>query len=148
MRWPNHILIKISSWKESQKTLSLPWIQDVNWTNVYIYKSFNVFWTSYARLTYVLCPGSFKSSPPEVLCKKGVLRNFAKFRRKHLCHILLKLQAWGLQIYWKWDSGTCALLWIFLEFLRKSFSIEHLRWLLLEFKTLGDINSAIHRTSI
>ena len=90
----------------------------------------------------------FRSSPPEVLCKKGVLRNFAKFRRKHLCHILLKLQAWGLQIYWKWDSGTCALLWIFLEFLRKSFSIEHLRWLLLEFKTRGDINSAIHRTSI
>ena len=26
----------------------------------------------------------FKSSRPEVFCKKGVLKNFAKFTRKHL----------------------------------------------------------------
>ena len=26
-----------------------------------------------------------RSSRPEVFCKKGVLRNFAKFTRKHLC---------------------------------------------------------------
>ena len=26
-----------------------------------------------------------RSSGPEVFCKKGVLRNFAKFTGKHLC---------------------------------------------------------------
>ena len=29
-----------------------------------------------------------RSSRPEVFCKKGVLRNFAKFTGKHLCQIL------------------------------------------------------------
>ena len=29
-----------------------------------------------------------RSSRPEVFCKKGVLRNFAKFTEKHLCQIL------------------------------------------------------------
>ena len=29
----------------------------------------------------------FRSSRPEVLCKKGALRNFAKFREKYLCQI-------------------------------------------------------------
>ena len=33
----------------------------------------------------------FRSSRPEALCKKGVLRNFAKFTEKYLC------QALGLQ---------------------------------------------------
>ena len=28
---------------------------------------------------------TFRSSRPEVFCKKGVLRNFAKFTGKHLC---------------------------------------------------------------
>ena len=27
----------------------------------------------------------FRSSRPEVFCKKGALRNFAKFTEKHLC---------------------------------------------------------------
>ena len=30
----------------------------------------------------------FRSSRPEVLCKKGVLKNFAKFIEKHLCQSL------------------------------------------------------------
>ena len=30
----------------------------------------------------------FRSSHPEVLCKKGVLRHFAKFIGKHLCQSL------------------------------------------------------------
>ena len=29
-----------------------------------------------------------RSSRPEVFCKKGVLRNFAKFTEKHLCQSL------------------------------------------------------------
>ena len=32
------------------------------------------------------CPTvNFRSSRPEVFCKKDVLRNFAKFTGKHLC---------------------------------------------------------------
>ena len=30
----------------------------------------------------------YKSSRLEVFCKKGVLRNFAKFTGKHLCQVL------------------------------------------------------------
>ena len=35
-----------------------------------------------------------QKQPPEVFCKKGVLRNFAKFTGKHLCQVsfLIKLQ--------------------------------------------------------
>ena len=43
----------------------------------------------------------FRSSRPEVFCKKGVLRNFAKFTGKHLCqslffnkNTLLKKRLW------------------------------------------------------
>ena len=31
----------------------------------------------------------YQKQPPEVLCKKGVLRNFAKFTGKYLCHNLI-----------------------------------------------------------
>ena len=43
-----------------------------------------------------------KSSRPEVFCKKGVLRNFAKFTGKHQCqsHFLNNVAAGlGLQLY-------------------------------------------------
>ena len=48
-----------------------------------------------------------------VLWKKGVLRNFAKFTGKHLCRslFLIKLQASGLQLYQKRNSGTVVFLW-------------------------------------
>ena len=41
------------------------------------------------------------SSRPEVLCKKGVLRNFAKFTGKHLCQSLFfnKVASLSLQLY-------------------------------------------------
>ena len=51
-----------------------------------------------------------RSSPPEVFCKKGVLRNFVKFTGKHLCQSLF-------------FNNT--------KFLRTSFFIEHLRRLIL-----------------
>ena len=51
-----------------------------------------------------------RSSHPEVFCKKGVLRNFAKFTGKHLYEslFLIKLQAYGLRpvSLLKRDSGT------------------------------------------
>ena len=53
---------------------------------------------------------------PEAFCKKGVLRNFVKFTRKHL----------GLQHYQKMrDSGTSVFLWI-LQNVVDTFSTEHL----------------------
>ena len=50
--------------------------------------------------------GFYRSSRPEVFCKKGVLKRFIKFTGKHLWN------AWGMQLYKKWVSGTGA----FLEF--------------------------------
>ena len=46
-----------------------------------------------------------RSSLPEVFCKKGVLRNLAKFTGLQLYL--------GLQIYLKRDTGTGVFLWIF-----------------------------------
>ena len=40
-----------------------------------------------------------KSSRPEVFCKKGVLRNFAKFTGKHLCQNLFLNKVAGLRLY-------------------------------------------------
>ena len=39
----------------------------------------------------------FKNSRPEVFCKKGVLRNFAKFTGKQLCQSLLFNKVAGLR---------------------------------------------------
>ena len=52
-----------------------------------------------------------RSSRPEVFCKKGVLRNFAKFTGKHLRQSLFFNKVAGL---------------------RTPFPTEHLRWLLLK----------------
>ena len=55
-----------------------------------------------------------QKQPPEVFCKIGVLKNFAKFTGKHLR-----------------QSPRCLSL-NFRKFLRTSFSIEHLWWLFLK----------------
>ena len=51
---------------------------------------------------------SFGSSCPEVFCKKGVLRNYAKFTGKHLCNSLFlnKVAGLSLQLSQKQDSGA------------------------------------------
>ena len=56
--------------------------------------------------------------PPEVFGKKAVLRNFAKFTRKHLCQSLFFNKVTGLQLYYKRDSGTGVFLPI-LRYLQK-----------------------------
>ena len=56
----------------------------------------------------------FRSNPLEVFCKKGVLKNFAKFRGKNLC--LSRLQPATLL---KRNSGTGVL--SFAKFLRTTF---------------------------
>ena len=52
-----------------------------------------------------------RSGLPEVFCKNGALRNFAKFAGKHLCqsHFLIKLQTSGCHFIKK---ETLALLWM------------------------------------
>ena len=61
---------------------------------------------------------SLKSSRPEVFCKKGVLRKFAKFLGKHLCQSLFFNKVAGLPVN-------------FVKFLRTFLFTEHLWWLLL-----------------
>ena len=39
-----------------------------------------------------------QKQPPEVFCKKGVLRNFAKFTGKHLCQSLFFNKVSGLEV--------------------------------------------------
>ena len=40
---------------------------------------------------------TYSDNRPEVFCKKGVLRNFAKFRRKHLCQRLFSNKVEGIR---------------------------------------------------
>ena len=45
------------------------------------------------------CSVCYRSSRPEVFCKKGVLRNFAKFTGKHLCQSLFFKKETLVQIF-------------------------------------------------
>ena len=47
-----------------------------------------------------------RSSHPDVFCKKGTLRKFAKFIGKDLCQSLYLHKTSGLQLYLKRVSGT------------------------------------------
>ena len=60
-----------------------------------------------------------RSSCPVVFCKKGALRNFAKFTEKHQRRSLF---------YLKRDPGTVVSM-NFAKFLRTPFLTEHLRFL-------------------
>ena len=73
------------------------------------------------------CESLLRSSRPDVFCKKGILRNFAKFTGKHLCQslFLIKLQASG-DCFWVnfrnllaysrgWLSTIWTLSFIFLQ---------------------------------
>ena len=64
---------------------------------------------------------NIRSSRPDVFCKKGVLKYFARFKGKHLCKSLFFNKGVGLR---------CA------KFLRTPFFIEHLWWLLQLHKKL------------
>ena len=49
------------------------------------------------RITYHL--DTLKKQPPEVFCKKGGLRNFAKFTGKNLCQSLFFNKVAGLRLW-------------------------------------------------
>ena len=60
---------------------------------------------------------SLQQQPPEVFCKKNVLRTFAKFTGKHMYQGLFnKVAGLRLQLYLKRDSGTVVFLWILRNF--------------------------------
>ena len=75
----------------------------------------------------------FRNSCPEVFCKKGVLKNFAKLTGKHQCQSLFLNKVAGLRP----ATILKRRLWHtffrvnFAKFPRTSFFTEHLWWLLL-----------------
>ena len=84
----------------------------------------------------------FRSSRPEVFCKKSVLRDFAKFTGKHLCQSLF-INNFA-------DHVTLAQVFTvnFAKFWRTPFLTEHLWWLPLVlqnrcFYKFPDINQKI-----
>ena len=70
----------------------------------------------------------YRSSRPEVFCRKGVLRNIAKFAGKHPCRSLFFNKAAGLL---KKRLRHWCFLVNFAKFLRTPFLTKNLRWLLL-----------------
>ena len=79
------------------------------------------------------CCYMYRSSLPEVFCKKGVLRNFATFTGKHRCQSLCFNKVAGLKpatllkhMFWHRCFPVN-----FAKFLRTLFLTEHFRWLLL-----------------
>ena len=57
--------------------------------------------TEYYNTDVCKDPNGYRSSRPAVFCKKGVLRNFAKFIGKHLSQRLFFSKVAGLQLYLK-----------------------------------------------
>ena len=99
---------------------------------------FSVFYYSMIRgVISAIC----RSSHSEVFCEKGVLRNFAKFTGKHLCHSLFFNKVTGLRP----ATLSKKRLWHrcfpvnFAKFLWTLFFIKHLWWLLLNLSKLSII---------
>ena len=68
--------------------------------------------------TFINKISSLRTSRQEVFSKRGVFRKFAKFSGKHLCQSPFFNKVAGLPVN-------------FVKFLRTSFFIEHLWWMLL-----------------
>ena len=76
----------------------------------------------------------YRSSCPEVFCKKGVFKNFVKLTEKHLCQNFVKLTEKHLcQNFVKLtEKHLCQSLFFDknAKFLRTPYLIEQLQWLL------------------
>ena len=92
--------------------------------------------------TFIRCyfkkPSFFRGSRPGVFCKKGLLRNFAKFTGKYMCQSLFfVIKKETLADVLRPATLLKKRLWYrcfpvnFAKFLRTPFLKEHLRWLLL-----------------
>ena len=90
-----------------------------------------------------------QSSLPEVLCKKGILKNFAKFTEKQLCQSFFFNKAAGLRsvtllkkrLWHKCFSVNFAK-FLGTPFFTEFFT-EHLRWLLLLLFPMNQTNIKI-----
>ena len=90
------------------------------------------FYKGTIKSNCILLSDYVRSSRQELFCKKGVLRNFAKFTGKCLCQSLIsKKRLWH----------RCFPV-NFAKFLRTSFLTEHLRWLLLTFQSESTLYSS------
>ena len=68
---------------------------------------------------------SLQKQPPEVFCKKSVIRNFAKFTRKHLCQSLFFNKVAGLITPFIQNTSRRLARWWFLSnFTRRMFYIN------------------------
>ena len=92
----------------------------------------------------IIDPFCYGSSRPEEFCKKGILKNFAKFTGKQLCQSLLFNKAAGLKpaILLKRKLWHRCFLMNFCETFKNTFFVKHLRWLLL--LLLGTFFSTLH----
>ena len=80
-----------------------------------------------------------RSSRPEVFCKKGVLKNVAKFTRKHLCQSLFFNKVAGLSKKSSWNFElSLELLFFSLE---ESKSIEYLSSCVSSFPSIFNFKS-------
>ena len=89
--------------------------------------------------------GIYRISCPKVFCKKGNIRNFAKFTRKHLCESLFFNKVAGLRPATLLKKRLWRMCFPvnFVKFLTTTFFIEHLWWLLLKpIATLFSIGKA------
>ena len=96
-----------------------------------IYESSLIFVCKYYNSSF---NDIFRSSRPDVFCKEGVLRNFAKFTVKQMCQSLIFNTVAGLRpatLLKKRLWHRCFSV-NFAKFLRTPFLTEHLRWLLLD----------------
>ena len=82
---------------------------------------------------------------PQVFWKKGFLRNFAKFKGKHLCQSLFFNKSAGMRtatllkksLWYRCFPVNIA------KFPRTPFFIEHLRWLLLNQFTRNSLKNLL-----
>ena len=89
---------------------------------------------------------SYEVVVQKVFCKQGVLRNFAKFTGKHLCYSLFCNKVAGPRVATLLKKETLAQCFPvnFAKFLRTTFYIEHLWWLLLSvFTTIAAVSSLL-----
>ena len=103
----------------------------------------NHLWAAAAENQHI--SDKFTRSCPEVFCKKGVLRNFAKFTVKHLCQSLLFNKVESLRLWHRCFPVN------FVKFLTTLFCIEHLWWLLLQIyrkQVVSDFFCSFKRFSI
>ena len=76
-------------------------------------------------MKWVRGTAAFKSSRPEVLCKKMFLKNFAKFTGKYLCQCLFLIQLQDKVCNFVKKAPRCFPA-NFVKFLRTPYVIEHL----------------------